>query len=360
MGKPMRKLKQWWTGIYREDEKRNNSGEKITSRAGAKAFSYTHRAGAAQNVSAGGQSPVLPLYSPGQLDNAAKELRGILARDTSPECQQALDGEMGIKMRSLCKHWYQRIDYPQHGIASTSDRSKVYVDEGSLNRLGKRLSSEEACALRPWPKWYYIKPVLPPISGKSVMEVGSSHGFFCFRFAELGAQKVTGVEIIRTQYESAVWSAKVLGHSNVEFLHTDFLLDMSIVPHDIVFLSEVHNHFLFPFYGLLRMVNLARELVIWDGEVRHSQQHGIALNTGWHDETGRLIYHSFHLSETLILDFLDLIGIPAAKVTRYRAPDEPNHVLFMINTADLAQERKARHYPEYLRQALALGFPEQR
>src|SRR4051794_5697272 len=98
----------------------------------------------------------------------------------------------------------------------------------------------------------------------------------------------------------------VLGHSSVEFLNTDFLLDANIPAHDVVFLSEVHNHFLFPFYGLLRVVNLAREAVIWDGGVEHQRrrrkpwgrkiategQHGITLNTGW-NEKGGLIYHSF-------------------------------------------------------------------
>jgi hypothetical protein len=103
------------------------------------------------------------------------------------------------------------------------------------------------------------------------------------------------------------------------------------------------------------MVNLAREMVIWDGVVENNPAHALTLNTGWHDR-GHLIYHSFHLSESLILDFLDLIGIPPAKVTRYRAPDQPNHVLFAINTTGLAEARKQRKYPEYLRKVLELDF----
>src|SRR5688572_14212153 len=119
MGKRMRKFKQWWAGTGAGREKPNGAPDenereqRIASRAGAAAFSYTHRGGSAGEGSAAKESPVLPLYSPEQVNDAVKELRGILARDATPECQQALAGEMGSQIRSFCKHWYQRIDYPK-------------------------------------------------------------------------------------------------------------------------------------------------------------------------------------------------------------------------------------------------------
>ena len=43
------------------------------------------------------------------------------------------------------------------------------------------------------------------------------------------------------------------------------------------------------------------------------------------------------------------------KVTRYRAPDEGHHVVFLIDTKGLPEKRKQRGYPEYLRDVLDLN-----
>jgi predicted RNA methylase len=45
------------------------------------------------------------------------------------------------------------------------------------------------------PKLAYLKPVLPNLAGKTVLEIGCNNGFFCFEFARMGAQKITGVEV---------------------------------------------------------------------------------------------------------------------------------------------------------------------
>lgn len=94
----------------------------------------------------------------------------MLAEDETPERRSALNGEIAKGIESFKGHWFQRIDYPEHWITLTSNREWAYIDEGGLNTLGNRL---------------------------------------------------TGVEIIRPQYESAVWSAEVLKHDTVFFLNTD-------------------------------------------------------------------------------------------------------------------------------------------
>ena len=167
---------------------------------------------------------------------------------------------------------------------------------------------------------------------------------------------MTGVEIVQQHRDIAAWSADVLGHGNVEFLHTDFLLDLSIRKHDVVFLSEVHNHFLFPFYGILRLVNLARETIILDTVSSDAGEHSVSLHSGWNIELGRMIYHSFHLSHGMLVDYLNLIGIPPSKITRYTAPDEPFHNLYVIDTRSVEETRARRNYSEYLLDVLALKF----
>ena len=301
-------------------------------------------------------SPILPLYSEEQMRQAVVDLREMLAEDDSPERKAALNGEIAKGIESFGGHWYQRIDYPERGITSTSNHDWAYIDEGGLNTLGNRLTSEEASILRPWPKWSYIKPILPDVKGKSVLEIGSSNGFFSFRFAELGAKKVTGIEIIRRQYESAVWSTEVLGRDNVTFLNTDALMDLTIPAHDIVFLSEVHNHFLFPLYGLLRLVNLAKERLILDSGITDTSEQGIRLFSAWHEDTKKLIYQHFQLTDGLVMDFLNLVGVSSSKVKRYKAPGRGDHILYDIDTTGLKEAREELGYPEYVKRMVDLDF----
>lgn len=312
--------------------------------------------GSAEGADPFAQSPVRPLYTPKQMMVAVEELRRMLAEDASPRTVAALQSEVAKEIERFRGHWFQRIAYPAHHLTSTSDHSWAYIDEGGLNTLGKRLSSEEASILRPWPKWMYLRPLLPELRGKSVLELGSSNGFFCFQFAERGAAQVTGVEVIRSQYESAVWSAGVLGLKNVQFRHGDGLLDLSLPAHDVVFMSEVHNHLVCPFFGLLRMVNLARETVIFDTGAVDSRDLNISLHTAWRKESGHLIYHSYMLTDGFIMTFLKLIGVSPNRVTRYKAPPHEYHILYVIDTRGLDEHRRRLNYPEYLDAAIRLRF----
>jgi SAM-dependent methyltransferase len=277
------------------------------------------------------QSKFIPLYSNEQIEKAIIELRTMLQTDESPETKKVLQGKIAQQIERFNGHWFQRIDYPDHQITSTSNHSLVHFDEGGVNTLGGKLTSEEASILRPYPKWFYLKPLLPDLKGKSVLELGSSNGFFSFQFSKLGAKQVTGIEILKTQYESAVWSKNILDCKNVSFLNTDFLMDFTIPKSDIVFLSEVHNHLLFPFYGLLRILSLSNEMVIFDTGASVSEKQEIELSTAWRVPDRQFICHSFQLSDGVISDFLNLIGINSSRITRYRE-EGSNHILYVINT----------------------------
>jgi len=326
----------------------------LTTNMIGKTLSHLYKGWKRTNSETGKKAVVTPMFTDKQLESTVNDLRGMLEEDESVRTQEALKGEVAKKIQFFSGNWFQRIDYPNYHITSTSNHKWAWIDEGGLNTLGKRLSSREASILRPWPKWLLIKSFLPDVAGKSVVEIGSSNGFFCFRFSELGAVQVTGIEIIKRQYESAVWSAKVLGRDNVSFLHTDFLLDMTIPPHDVVFLSEVHNHMLFPFYGLFKAINLAKETVVFDTCAIDTKDHHLRLDSGW--QSNQLIYHSFMLSDGLIMDFLDLIGIPPSRVKHYKTPVDHRHVLYVIDTTDLQRRRAEFSYPVYLRKVIGLEF----
>lgn len=308
------------------------------------------------NVDPFAASPVRALYTEQRAVDMVAQLRAMLALDHSPETIAALQSDLARGIEQFWGFWFQRIAYPGHHLTSTSNHRWSNIDGGGyLNSLGGRLTGDEASILRPWPKWLYIEPILPDLRGKSVLEVGSNNGFFSFRFAEAGAVSVTGVEIVERAAASASWSAGVLGLHNVEFLNTDFLLDLTLQPHDVVFQSEVHNHFLLPFYGLCRLVNLARETLIFDTGANETPTHTLELASGWERDPARLLYHSFQFSDGLLLDFLNLIGIPPERVTRYRAPGG-QHTLYMIDTRGIKERRQELNYPEYLRRVIELEF----
>ena len=130
-----------------------------------KVGSYVHYIGKMPEFEADGKLRELPLYMPAQMDSAVRDLRTILAADETPECRAALATPFGESLRAFAGGWFQRIEYPKHGISSTSDHGLAYIDEGSFNTLGQRLTSREACILRPMPKWRYIRPLLPQIEG---------------------------------------------------------------------------------------------------------------------------------------------------------------------------------------------------
>lgn len=189
------------------------------------------------------------------------------------------------------------------------------------------------------PKWAYLKPIMPDLSGKSVLEIGCNNGFFCFEFAELGALHVTGLDVAGEFLVSANWMTAARGAENVKFLLIDPLLDMTVPKHDVVFMSEVLGHFIDPFFGILRAINLAKETLVIDNAMLTGSNYEIDLGADF-DEAGQLTYHAWALSDGLMLSYLTLCGIPPERVKRYFAPWH-NHIVYVIDTSDVENYRAA-------------------
>jgi hypothetical protein len=124
----------------------------------------------------------------------------------------------------------------------------------------------------------------------------------------------------------------------------------------VVFLSEVWNHFLAPAFGLLRILALARETVVLDTGIHDVPGHHIQLSTAWRRDRKGLIYHSYLISEGLLMDLLGLMGVEPARIQRYKTPPEGYHAVYVIDTRGLEESRRRIDYPEYLRHALDLRF----
>ena len=263
------------------------------------------------------ESPILDLIGPDDHEKHLAILRDQLAFDErlktsgilkTPAAQEIFD--MG---------WFQRIFVEDLGIYTTSDHERYGKDApGLLHTVFGALSPREGALLRPMAKWLYIEPILPDLSGKSVLEIGSSGGFWSFKFAEKGAARVTGIEIIASHVKAANALARQKGvDDRVIFLNTDAFYER-IEPHDIVFFSEVQAHSIVPFHSFLRALGLAREFVIadenflWGGRVAGKSQFvGDAAR-------GQVLWTSYSMTEHTALDLCYLAGVAPRMVRRYR------------------------------------------
>jgi 2-polyprenyl-3-methyl-5-hydroxy-6-metoxy-1,4-benzoquinol methylase len=266
-----------------------------------------------------------------------KRLRADLAEDETSVVQS--EAKAPEHQKILSKPWWQRISIPGTRLHTTSDRSRLQIsDPGYMNTLGGELTPEEGFVLRPVPKWGYLKPIFPDVTGKSVLEIGCNNGFFCFEFSKLGAASVTGAEVFEPFLEPARAMKSMGGFENVNFMLTDALLDLTLPQYDVVFMSEVYGHFVDPFFGILRALNLSRQVLVIDNATLTSPGRAIDIGAGVDPETGKLTYHAWILSDELILSYLFLCGVQPERITRYIAPWQ-NHIVYVIDTSDVPNFR---------------------
>jgi hypothetical protein len=107
-------------------------------------------------------------------------------------------------------------------------------------------------------------------------------------------------------------------------------------------MSEVLGHFIDPFFGIVRAVNLAKETLVIDNATLNSAGYEIDVSAGF-DDSGQMNYHAWILSYGLMLAYLFLCGVPPEWVRRFVAPWQ-NHIVYVIDTRDLAQYRAAHDF----------------
>ena len=285
------------------------------------------------------KSVTKPLISAEDITRVAASLREQLAADNSIKMQ----GEAVVLEAEFRKlGWWQRIKVPGWNAYTTSFPAFLHdiSDPGWLNTMNGALTPEEGCLLRPLPKWAYVKSLMPNLKGKSVLEIGCNNGFFSFAFAdELKATTVLGIDVTPGFIAGAKWLNERRRNEKISFRVADVMLDMTIQKHDVVFMSEVHSHFVDPFFGILRAVNLAKETLIIDGAAGNGPGLVIDLGAGVHPQTGGLTYHAWLLSDGLMMSFLYLCGVEAERVTRYVAPWQ-NHICYVIDTTGVKEFRR--------------------
>ena len=99
------------------------------------------------------------------------------------------------------------------------------------------------------------------LSGKSVLDVGSALGYFCFEAEARGAVRVVGVELDRERFRQACLLKDIIG-SGVEFLQRDILKEPLDERFDYVCLLNVIHHLDEPIRAIHQLAAIAREFLI--------------------------------------------------------------------------------------------------
>lgn len=253
-----------------------------------------------------------------------------------------------IKKRSP---WYQRIEFPDYGITTTDDIKNVHIDPAPDNRIDG-LDAEQASQLRPTPKWKYIKNFLPVLTNLEILEIGCNNGFFSFKFAELGAKKVIGIDANKKWLTQAKWVNSILGYEQVSFFNCDFFLfdnpgdndsqkilktkhlDIPLPQnqYDLIFSSTVTNHMFFPFLAIYKMLTMSRKWVVID-DIAPTYTEKVDMTLYTHP-SGR--HHYFNVSEGLLVKIINQMGIPSGDIKTYRYNDNKSltTIIKTVNMSD--------------------------
>jgi 2-polyprenyl-3-methyl-5-hydroxy-6-metoxy-1,4-benzoquinol methylase len=99
------------------------------------------------------------------------------------------------------------------------------------------------------------------LAGKTVLDIGSALGYFCFEAEVKGAARVLGVELDPERLRQACLLKKIVG-SQVEFLQRDILRQPLDEQFDYVCLLNVVHHLDEPIRAIHQLAALARETLI--------------------------------------------------------------------------------------------------
>ncbi len=247
------------------------------------------------------------------------------------------------------KPWYHKIIFPEYGV-STTDKPEWALNDSACDNLFPGIDPKEAALLRPIPKWERLSTLIPEVKGKSVLEIGTSCGFFVFEFSRRGAKDVTGLELDERNVERAKFCAQVLKMKNTHFVVGD--LGDYTLSHDIVFLSSVHEHFLFPFYYLARSLCLSKEILVLDTHhyIKDDSESINRLDLSYSDQ-GKPGSHAFHFSKKIYADYLGMLNITSNDIQEktYYVDGAVRRLLMCIDTKRFQKERKSNHYLQPLR-----------
>ena len=99
------------------------------------------------------------------------------------------------------------------------------------------------------------------LEGKSVLDIGCALGYMSFSAEDLGADRVVGIELKDSRFESAQL-LKDIKQSKVEFIQKDIIKDPIDEKFDIVIFLNVIHHLTEPMMAMRKLAQIAKEQLI--------------------------------------------------------------------------------------------------
>ncbi len=99
------------------------------------------------------------------------------------------------------------------------------------------------------------------IEGKSILDIGSAYGYFCFEAEKRGASYVCGTELKEHRFKGAQL-LKDIKNSSVDFLNFDILEKPINKKFDIVLLLNVIHHLEYPIYFLKLLSEMCNDRLV--------------------------------------------------------------------------------------------------
>jgi SAM-dependent methyltransferase len=244
--------------------------------------------------------------------------------------------------------WYQRIEFPEYGLSTTDDPACL-VNDPAWDNLFPGMEPSDAPRLRPSPKFHRLRHLLPDLSGKTVLDVGCSCGYFALEFARRGAVAVTGIDVDATNVARAQFCASTLKLGNVEFATAD--VGEYTTVHDIVWGASLHEHFFFPFYYFARMLCLSRELFLLETHHYIGDDGRAVAGLDVAPTSDTLGSHAFHFSRKMYRDYLTLLRVPASAIEEkvFYEDSTVRRLLLSVRTSEFQQSRDRHPFLGILR-----------
>lgn len=192
--------------------------------------------------------------------------------------------DLGALYRAWCRELRSR-GIPYALVDSTDRDFPVIEDEGRLPRIlagdGPTYTEEQVKEILQERKFEYHRVELPyglhtpgadrsetrdlvlprSLKGKSVLDVGSALGYFCFEAEARGANRVVGVELKKTRLRDALLLKDIKG-SQVEFIQQDIVSDPIDERFDLILLLNVIHHLAEPFRVMRQLASVTNERLV--------------------------------------------------------------------------------------------------